>query len=485
MKFIRIQRMAVAGSAAVLVAAGVCPPADAWGPVSRSSMVTAAAHVLGQDPAFTLTRLSRYVTLGADLPQDEFDQLHPLYRVDPVGAIQREMVLLQSMRGGRIDPYYAFRLGSLGRMVADATAPLAAGGNGALRERYYGDVEKAIGRAGLEMEPRKVVDPRPYFSFVQARASSNNQIIEIEYRSGDGFDGIAHAALPADASRSVNAVADVWYTVLTSRAAAFEEPDAAKRDYVLGAIAFYLKHKNSAEAEASYASAQELGLMDINLRKTIGDLFFEHGRYERSIVEYRKILADNPGRRDVIERVARYYEITGDDALKLDKLEAAREAYGKALEADKLHSDAQRKMLNVEAKLYARDERLVAQRTSIEQARALENRAEEAADRRDYARAIALLRDAEARYAEVTDEFPLEAKDASTGRRTMSMRTKEIKQQLIDNSASLSGSSAAYDARQLAGKNTTLGQDALKKMLQSEYTGAVRALGSQMDQAKP
>ena len=388
MKFVR--RMVVAGSAALLAGAGLCMPADAWGPVSRSSMVSAATHVLGQDPSFTLTHLSRYVSLGAELPKADFDKLHPLFNVDQVGAIQREMVLLESLRGGRIDPYYAFRLGALGRMVADATAPLAAGG-GSLRDRYYKDVEAAINRASLEMGPRKVVDPRPYFNFVQSQASMNDQTIEIEYRAGTGFGGIARAALPADASRSVNAIADVWYTVLTSRAAAFDQPEAAKREYILGAVAFYIKQKNIAEVEASYATAEEQGLMDTNLRKAMGDLFFDNGLYDRSIVEYQKILTSDANRRDVIVRVAQYYEITGDDAAKLDKLEAARDAYAKALEADKLHPDAQRKLLNIEAKIYARDERLSAQKTSIEQARGLENRAEEAAGRRDYARAISLL----------------------------------------------------------------------------------------------
>jgi len=469
----------------MLAGAGVCSTAYAWGPISRSSMVSAAAHVLGQDPSFTLTRLSRYITQGTELAQADFDKLHPLFKVDPIGAIQREMVLLEAIRGDRIDPYYAFRLGALGRMVADATAPLATANAGALREKYYKDVETSIGRAGLEMSPRKVVDPRPYFSFVQAQASSNDTTIELEYRSGAGFAGIARGSLPADASRSVNAVADVWYTVLTARASAFDQPAAAKRDYILGSIAFYLKQKNMAETEASYATAEAQGLMDINLRKAVGDLFFDNAMYDRSIVEYQKILASDPTRRDVIERVARYYELTGDDASKLDKLEVARDAYAKAQEADKLHPDAQRKLLNVEAKIFARDERLTAQRMSIEQARSLENRAEEAVNRRDYARAISLLRDAEDRYAEVTDEFPAESKDATTGRRTVQMRTKELKQELIDNSASLSGSGAAFDVRQIAEQSPNVSQEALKKMLQAEYDSAVRALGNQMDQAQP
>jgi hypothetical protein len=160
-------------------------------------------------------------------------------------------------------------------------------------------------------------------------------------------------------------------------------------------------------------------------------------------------------------------------------------AYGKALEADSLHPDAQRKLLNVEAKIYARDERLSAQRTAIDEARGFEDRAEEAAARRDYAMAVGLLRNAEARYAKVTDEFPAESKDAATGRRTVGLRTKELKQELIDNSMSLSGSGVAFDARQLAAHTPDVSREALKDMLQSEYRAAVRALGQQPDKPKP
>src|SRR5262249_53561948 len=158
------------------------------------------------------------------------------------------------------------------------------------------------------------------------------------------------------------------------------------------------------------------------MQKGVADLFFDSAHYDRAMVEYQKILAVEPGRRDVVERVAKFYEITGDDAVKAEKLEAAREAYGKALEANSLHPDAQRKLLNVEAKIYARDERLTKQRTAIDEARNFEDRAEEAAARRDYAMAISMLNNASQRYGEVTDEFPAETKDANTGRRTVEMR---------------------------------------------------------------
>lgn len=470
-------------AAGALFGFGLCGGADAWGPTTRTAIVASGTHLLGQDASFTLSRSLKNVMLGVELPDTEFNRQYPLYAVDPVGAIQREMVLLQTMKSDRIDPYYAFRLGVLGRMVASATAPLAGGGS--TQTRYYTDTDQAIARTSMVPAPRKFVDPRAYFGMVQSQAAANDRTIELEYQQGIGFNGIARAALPQDASRSVNAVADTWHTLLTAPAAAFEEPTAAKREYVLGALDFYLKQKNLAEAQATYAFATDEGLVDTNTQKKIGDLYFDNGLYEQAIVEYQKILAKDPGQRDVVERVAKFYELTGDTAVDSDKLEAAREAYAKSVEANSLHTDSQRKLLNVEAKIFAREERLVQQRAAIEEAQAIEGRAEEAAIRRDYARAIALLRDAEGRYASVTDEFAAESNLAVNGQRIVMMRTKELKQELIDNSATLSGSGAAFDARQIASQTPDVSRKALEDMLQSEYRSAVDALGQQSDGLQP
>lgn len=474
----------LAGSAAgALFGFGLCGVADAWGPTARTAIVAAGTHLLGQDAAFTLSRSLKNVMAGAELSDEEFNKQFPLFAVDKVGAIQREMILLQTMKSDRIDPYYAFRLGVLGRMVADASAPLL--GEGTIQDRYYADADQAIGRTNLQPAARKFVDPRAYFSMVQGQAGANDRTIEIEYQSGVGFNGIARAALGQDASRSVNAVADVWHTLLTAPTSAFEEPTSAKRDYVLGAMDFYLKQRDLTEARATYALAMEEGLVDTNTQKKIGDLYFDNGLYEEAIVEYQKILARNPGQRDVVTRVAEYYELTGDTAADANKLEAARDAYAKAVEANSLHPEAQRKLLNMEARIFAREERLIQQRAALEEARALENRAEEAAIRRDYASAISLLREAEGRYATVTDEFAVESREAINGQRIVIMRTKELKQELIDNSANLSGSSAAFDARQIASETPDVSRKALEEMLQNEYSNAIKALGQQTSGLEP
>lgn len=476
-----IRYFVVAVAAAVLGLVGFAPPSFAWGPVTQTSIVSAGAHVLDQERSFNLERMLRYVAQGASINEEQLNELHPSYQVDPVGAIQREMVLLQSLRGDRVDPYYAYRLGVLGKMVASATAPLATARTG-VQEQYYSDVDRAIDGVEMRMAPRKLVDPRPYFSRVRAQAANDDQTIIVDYQGGEGFSGFARSALSGAASRSVNAVADVWYTILTSQVAAFELPNTGRREFILGAIDFYLQNGNLEEVAASYEMAADQGLLDVNMQKSIGDLYFDAGLYERAIQEYEKVLTSDPGRRDVIERVANYYEMVGDDALAQENLEDAREAYAQALEIDSLHPEAQRKLLNVEARIYARDERLLSQRMAVEEAREFENRAEEAAARRDYARAISLLRQAEQRYQGVTEEFPSEARLANIGVKNVSVRMRELKGELIANSQTLSGTGYRYTARHLAEQTGDVSEEALQQMLRNEYRSALQALGAQMSQ---
>ena len=465
----------------VLAATLVVPAgsASAWGPVTQTSITTAAAHVLSRDNEYRVTNLMRYIQQGAQESSAVQNEMHPLFEIDPVGAIQREMFLLQSVRGDRVDPYFVYRLGVLGKLVVQASAPLA-GTDTRVRGRYYADVERGIDGVALDVRARKLVDPRAYFTFLTSEASRNDQTIIIDYQGGIGFHGYAASALSIDASRSVNAVADVWYTILSSAAPAFELSPSNMREYTLGAVRFYLAVQNLREADETYQKAEARGVLTIDLQKSIGDLFFDAGLAERAIEEYQKVLTRSPGRRDVTERMSRHYELVGDDADGRHHLEDAREAYAKALQIDSLHPDAQRKLLDVESRIFARDERLVAQQIATEEARELENRAEEAAVRRDYAQAIALLRKAQQRYGIVTDEFPGEARTATIGLRNVVARMGELKQELITNAQSLSGTGFRFDARRLAATTGDRNQQALQEMLSAEYGRALQELRRQV-----
>lgn len=454
-------------------------PAAAWGPVAQTSMTTAAAHVLSRDDYYPVTRLLRYIRDGSAVSEELQAEMHPLFAIDRVGAIQREMSLLESVRGDRVDPYFAYRLGVLGRLVVQATAPLARADT-PVRARYYADVENNIDGVDLRMASRKLVDPRAYFALVMSAARDNDQTIIVDYQGGVGFVGFARASLPYDASRSINAVADVWFTILSTSAPAFELSSSNMRDYTLGAMRFYLATGNYQEVASAYSDATARGIATADMQKDVGDLFFDAGLPERAIEEYQKVLLRSPGRRDVIERISEHYVTVGDEAMARRDLEDARDAYAAGLDADTLHPNAQRKLLEVEALIYARDERLIAQRLAASQAREYEDLAEEAALRRDYARAITLLRDAERKYREVTGEFPAEARMANLGQKNVGLRMQELKSELITNAQALSGTGFRFDARSLAAATGDRSEDALRDLHRREYEGAVQALREQV-----
>lgn len=463
---------------AVLLA-GLSMPALAWGPVTQVAVVSTAVHVLSQNGAIPLMKLGRYVREGARVSDQAQAELFPNFEWDPVGTLQSEMYLLQAVRGDRVDPYYAYRLGLLGKMVARATAPLA-GGNPPYRRAYFADVERHIANTEMRMSKRLHVDPQAYFTRVRHEAGARDDTLVKDYQTGIGFSGLARAALSIDASRSVGAVADTWYTVLSSNVAYSNISVSNMRAYSLSALKFYLERENLAEARAMYDHIASMELMTWDIREKVGDMFFEAGLSERAMAEYEAVLAERPGYRPVMEKVALYYEQVGDEALRSQRLESAQEAFTSALAADKLHPNVSRKLLRAESLIVARDGRLAETRSAIHAARDLEMKAEGEALDRNFARAVVHFREAEEQYRLATEEFADEAKQATLGLRNVSLRMKELKGELIRNAQSLSGSGFARDARRLAHAAQDVNEEALKALLKSEFRDAVRGLEEEL-----
>lgn len=462
--------------AILLALSGLCwNPATAWGPVGQLSVVATAVHVLSQDGSIPLLKLDRYVWEGARISADAEAAFFPNFGVDPVGTIEREMHLLQSVRSDRVDPYYAFRLGVLGKLVAQATAPLA-NGTPAYRKMYYADVDKHIERMQMRVSKRSIVDPPAYFATVIQAARSQQATIEKDYQSGGGFNGVARASLAIDASRSVDAVADVWYTILTSNAAFPTVSDSTLQNYTLGGLKYYLDQGKALEARDVYERAREMGILAMDLRKAIGDLYLDAKFYEQAMAEYEAVLKDAPGRRDVVLKVARYYEEVGRDALQAGRLEEARDAFAAALAADKLQAGAQRTLFEIESQIAARDKRLAEIVEAMAAGQRLENDADVHALNRNYAQAIELLRSAEAKYRTVSDEFLVQAKTTDSYLRNVATRMREYKNQLITNAQTLSGTGFERDARRIAGATPGVDEEALRTMLKIEFRSAVKQL---------
>lgn len=465
---------------AVSLVFALAQPASAWGPITQQSIVRAAAYVLSNDGRVPIVKLKDYVQQGAAVSDETLLANHPSFSVDPVGAIQREMSLLQAVRAeDRIDPYFAYRMGMLGKMVVQTVSPLTSA-SPSVRAAYYSDVDGAIQGVRLETSPRKLVDPRAYFNRVVLEARENDQTIALDYQSGGGFRGLARNTLSRDASRAVDAVADVWHTIFTREVDFVNLEPGKMREFMLGAMDFYLSNRRLAEAEDAYRRAASLGILDVDTRKEFADRFFDAGYEERAVEEYRMVLSEQPGRRDAIERIAQHYREVGDTFLERGNLEDARDAYAEAAGADRLNGEAQRMLFQVENQIADREARLKAAREGIERARALQTDAEIASARRNYANALARLTEARTLLLNVPDEFIAESQIAEATLLSVDSQIQTVRSDLIENAQTLSGSASGIGMREIAASYPSQSREGLESLMQRMFEERMAQLDNRL-----
>jgi tetratricopeptide (TPR) repeat protein len=462
------QLLAIA--ALVLVASA---PAAAWGPRANTAVATTAAQVVADETNVPLTNLLSSIREGASVSRSELYAVIPEAQGDRVSAIESEMLLLQAVRGERIDPYYAYRLGVLGSLVARTATPFS-GIDSPAKARYLADVDANIDRLPFSPEPRKIVRPESYFPRLIREANDQVNLIEADYAAGIGFQGAAAGSLPSDASRAVNAVADTWYTILRGARLVTGVSVESRREYVLGALDFYIDRGNRGEIASIYERLMTPAIATADLRKEIGDMFYEAGMYERAMEEYERVLLDEPARRDVIDRMATYYKQEGERFLEDDQLREALDAFQQAVRVDPIDEEARSLLLQAEQAVEERENRLAEARAALESAQQMQIRADRAAVEGDYARAIGLLQQAADLYDMVDQEFEEEYRRAMTSMQVINARLRDYRGGLRGAAASLSGSAVQADVRQLAAsKSREAARVALQELLETRYRDAM------------
>ncbi len=471
-------RILTAMALSLIVAAG---PAFAWGPQTTSSIVTSAAHVLSREGTIPLANLERDLRGGASLPESALYDLAPEARESLVQAIESQMYLLQTVRGDRVDPYLAYRLGVLGNLVARATAPLQDAG-AVVREQYYQDVDNHIGQATIRPRSRRQVEPRTYFADRRREAQADNMALQNHYRTGSSFDGVARATLSENASRSMNAVADVWHTILTQRTATADIPRDGMREYLVQAIEFYVYRGNMQEMERAYARMEELDLRTAEVREKVGDILLEAGRAERAMEEYRAVLEEDPNQRQVARKISDYFIEVGDEALEAGRLEAARDAFNEGASADQLNEEAQQKLVQARREIQARQDRREAELAMLQQGESLKDQAEALMRDGDYAGATETLRQALQTFGGVTDEFVDLARQAQVAMNGVEAELADVQDRLVEDAIQLSGAGSVIDPRAItADDDLELNRDALRSLVTKRYEIEVQRLRQEME----
>ena len=241
-----------------------------------------------------------------------------------------------------------------------------------------------------------------------------NDLIAGEYQSGSGFRGTAAARLGIDISRSVNAVADVWWTIISSGTVPGDVSEAQLQRYVIDAYDFYVARNNTAEIDAADEGYRNLVKFTADMNGKIGDMLYAAGLRERAVKHYEEAVEEAPDRRDILEKVGNYHSEIAEENLKKGLLEEAMAGFEKALATNLLHPTAERSRLEVAAMIRQRDEQIALYQSQLKQAKDLQSLAEEEAAKNRFAEAMALLA-VEESYASVGDEFPTEAQQRARG----------------------------------------------------------------------
>ncbi len=465
---------------AVVLALLAALPAAAWGPRGQAAIVSTAMNLLSKNGDVPLVRLSAEIKAGAAISMSELEASYPDLSNNPLQAVESEMALLSAMRHSRVDAYYAYRMGVLGKAVAMISSPMRAAPVN-LRNQYNEDTDKALQGVQLRQAARKDAGSQTYFQGLLQEVKSSDEMILKQYQDAVGFKGIASSTLPLDASRSVAAVCDVWWTILSSKTVPGGVSETQMQGYVLDAYGFFIKRHN--EKEIDQANAQYGGLTPItpDMRAKIGDLLLEAGYQERAIKEYETAIASAPDRRDVVQKVADFYVAKGDAALKDNRLEEAQAAFEKAAKANPLHDTAESKRLQAENLILERDARMAAQQASLQRAGDMRDLAEQEAQKNRYAEAISLLQQAEAAYKEVSEEFPSLLQQRTRGQRDVQNRTTQLKEALTANASTYSGTGSTTDPRELVKAGSKgLEEDALRLIVKNQLKSEMDKLSQRL-----
>ncbi len=454
--------------------------AEAWGPRAQLGIVNTALQLVSREQNVPLTRLQSEVREGAAITNIALEELYPDMAVDPLRAIENEMALLTAARGARIDAYFAWRLGALGKLVGRLTAPMALADPN-IRGQYHNDVDKAIDAVSLKPGPRKSIDAMNQLERIMQEANASNSIIESEYQSGAGFQGAAATRLAQDASRSVNAVADVWWTIIASKVAPGNVSETQLHRYVLSAYAFYIARGNASEIDAAYENYSKLVSFSPDVRARIGDMLFSANFKDRAVKEYEAVLAAAPERRDMVVKIGDYYAELAEEALQKELLEEALAGFEKALEVNALHPSAEQRRLEVEALIRERNERQESYQLALRQAEELRSLAEEEAARAHYPEAIALFQQSEEAVNVVGDEFPMEAQQRARHLRDVQARLNEVKQSLLNNVFAFSGAGFGPDLQTLLADSAKgIDREAFESIIRLEYDAEIQRLMTRM-----
>jgi len=453
----RYKRIALPAVLALLA----CAPAGAWGPVAQRSIVATAFQVIGRgfaDPFKTTDfNYEKDVLAGAEAGRAVLNTNGQLASVDSVlNTIGTEMQLLREVRKrGSGGSFFAYRMGVLAALASDAMFPLTFAKDTAgarLCKQVEADIDKHLkSYQARTKQPRLeyVRNPVSYFQQRGTPFADGPTLLESDYTHGDGYNGYASSSSAALMQSTIEAVADVWFTVMRPEGDASDVKPSEKSltGYFTDQVVYQLRQKkNLREAERAYKQFAELKTQSLAAYETIGDAFYAFGPdgRDRAVQEWTNALTlDGPERAGIMVKLARHYLGLGKAFLEMapkpnapkDALPNALANFTKALEFDQSNEEAAKLINETQIQIAERDQRLELAIRTLSAAESVVKQAEQSSVDEQFAEAIAQYKKAITVFEQVGDEFAEQFNAADTGKEDAKLKISQIIKKVLDSAS--------------------------------------------------
>ncbi len=428
------------GIAAVVLFGLAAQDAMAWGPKSRRAITGTSLQMLRRSyPDIFKAEESNF---ESDLIRGALDGPSALRESLPmnsdaalVNSIGAQINQLRHARQAGVGSYFAYRMGVLSALVGDYFLPFAGDESPKARQtvsRIEADLEKQLGsfryqpsRSGLQF----IRYPTEYFQERRKFFRDAELLIAADYApGGTGYNGYMKNGGQAFFTNAVEAISDVWNTVLQQGNDVENASDESLTWFLVDEIEYLLSvKKNVREAERSQEMFTRINRNDFEAYEKVADYFYGFGGETGVDIGLRmwetSLTASGPERRRVLRKLAEHYMNEGDAVFELskqpnapkDSLERAKVQFLRALEYDRNSQEAANRVKDVQAAI---EDKLEAQLTMMElvgSAQEMMRKAEGNVARREYESSLTTFERAIHTFSQVSSEFEEQANASQEG----------------------------------------------------------------------
>jgi tetratricopeptide (TPR) repeat protein len=444
----------------------VALPANAWGPNAQQAITFAALQLSQRYTPAGLRPYNKDVLRGSQDGQSMIADVLPINNhQQAIEAIGRETQLLRSVRDYGMGSYYAYRMGVVAALVSDVMLPYGIAFNPqdqALQEKIEQDIENTVKHyryVSQQTERTFIRHARLYFESRANFMPDAMRIVANDYQRGAGYQGYMKEAAPAFFARSIDAIADVWYTILRTDSDVGDVAPSKSQVawYFVKEMEYLLREKdNLHQALETYENFEQLNAGIMETYEKLGDLFYAYGdetnderALDRGVREWRSAFEmGGPNRQRVATKLAKHYLEEGKVSLEKGTQRGASEtdlpnalrAFQQALEYNRGSDDAAQFMRDTNAAIKKREEQFNMNMNIIATADRVREEAEREFTAGNFGGAITTYEQAASLYGTVDDMFPQLATQAEESRRDLEKKTRDVIQQVLETA------SAALDA---------------------------------------